>query len=104
MYDNGVYQDLSGPFHFGDSSPNQKAAVTPPSITKSLPVSKLRQISNVDAAGMGGSKWHGGDDIWTVIWHHSTAFIRPPGQGTAHEDGTMIVKSPWWMSPKAKGQ
>ena len=48
------------------------------------------------------SNFHGTDGLWTVLWLDGTVVFRPGGPGFVLEDGSLLMKKPWWRGVKGK--
>jgi hypothetical protein len=49
-----------------------------------------------------GGQWYGKNDIWTLLWPDGIVkVVYPGGPGEVLEDGSLSMKFPWWLGPRA---
>jgi hypothetical protein len=52
-----------------------------------------------------GGQWYGNGDMWTLLWPDGTVkLVSPGGPGEVLEDGSLSMKFPWWLGPRAEGK
>ncbi len=52
-----------------------------------------------------GGQWYGKNDIWTLLWPDGIVkVVYPGGPGEMLEDGSLSMKFPWWLGPRAAGR
>jgi hypothetical protein len=46
-----------------------------------------------------GGQWYGNGNMWTLLWPEGTLeVIYPGGPGEVLDDGSLSMKSPWWLA------